>query len=347
MSKVFTLLMAAAGIAVAAVVFSRYVGPTAQQAGAPPPADSAVAGTASAASAREFAVEGMSCQGCVESVTAALTKVPGVQSVKVLLAEKKAVVVADRNQVPDAQIVAAITAAGYAGRTAASTQAVKPEPVTSYGDEIPANLGEPLVDAPEGLKRLDKSSPIWLDSGKKAVVLIGSTCKAGYPLEFFATYPDRAYESAVVVYTKPSVVHAALLALGAKPGKPVAYDPAFVPPTGAEVEIDVAWKDQAGKRQQTRAQDWIRDIKTKKPLDVNWVFAGSTFWEDKSTGNKSYLADRGDFICVLNLPTALLDVPIKSASALESRMFEGSDRLPPPGTPVTLILKPKLDQGRK
>lgn len=216
-----------------------------------------------------------------------------------------------------------------------------PESAEPYHPKIPTNLGEPVVDDPASLQRLDRASPVWIDKKNKQVVMLGSVCKADYPLEFFATYPDRAYESVVVIYTKPSVVHAALLALGAKPGKPVQYEPKFVPPSGTEIVIDVAWKDKEGKRQKARAQDWIRDIKTKKALDVNWVFAGSLFWQDKS-GNKSYLADRGDFITVLNLPTALLDVPMKSASALESRLFEGNpERLPAPDTPVTLILKPK------
>ncbi len=226
-----------------------------------------------------------------------------------------------------------------------SSKGAAPTSLPPYDREIPANLGEPLVDNPDNLKRLELASPVWIDKKSKQVVLIGSVCKAGYPLEFFATYPDRAYESVVVIYTRPSVVHAALLALGAKPGKPVQYEPAFTPPSGAEVEIDVAWKDKDGKVQNNRAQEWIRDIKTKRALDVNWVFAGSVFWDDKTTGEKSYLADRGDFITVLNLPTALLDVPIQSASALDSRLFESfAEHMPPAGAPVTLILKPKIDQ---
>jgi hypothetical protein len=213
--------------------------------------------------------------------------------------------------------------------------------------EMPRDLGPPVVDKPEELIKLHPVYPVWIDKKNKEVILIGSVCRANYPLEFFATYPDRGYESVVVIYTKPSIVHGALLALGAIPGKPVQYDPKFIPPSGTEVEIGVSWMDQNGKRQKARAQEWIRDIKTKKQLDVNWVFAGSLFWEDKSTGEKSYLADRGDFISVLNLPTALLDVPIESASAIESRLFEGfTERLPAPGTPVTLILKPKLETDK-
>jgi len=207
------------------------------------------------------------------------------------------------------------------------------------------DLGPPLVDNMDGLKKLDPIYPVWIDAEHKQIILVGTACKADYPLEFFATYADRGYESVVVIYAKPSIVHAGLLALGAKPGKPVEYEPQYSPPTGAEVEIEVAWKDQNGRRQKARAQNWVRDIKTKQPLDVNWVFTGSMFWEDKTTGEKSYLADRGDFISVLNLPTALLDVPIKSGSAIESRLFEGfTEHLPPPGTPVTLILTPKLEK---
>jgi hypothetical protein len=230
---------------------------------------------------------------------------------------------------------------------AAQSAAAEQENEAEEAEKMP-DLGQPQVDNPEDIVKLQPDSPVWLDKKNGRVVLIGAVCRANYPLEFFATYPDRAYESVVVIYTRPSVVHAALLALGAVPGKPVQYDPKFVPPSGTEVEIDLAWQDSSRKRQKARAQEWIRDIKTKKQLDVNWVFAGSLFWEDKETGEKSYLADRGDFISVLNLPTALLDVPIASASAIESRLFEGFvERLPPPGTPVTMILKPKLQSAGK
>jgi hypothetical protein len=216
-----------------------------------------------------------------------------------------------------------------------------------FDPELPANLGDPLVDEPNNLRRLDPSSPVWINKKDREVVLIGSVCRANYPLEFFATYPDRGYESVVVVYTKPSVVHAGLLALGGKPGKAARYKPKFVAASGTEVEIGISWKDQSGKRQKVRAQDWIRDIKTRKSPDMNWVFAGSVFWEDKSTGAKSYLADRGDFISVTSLPTAMLDLPIESDTAMDSRSFEGfAERLPAPGTPVTLILKPKLVSTR-
>jgi hypothetical protein len=229
-----------------------------------------------------------------------------------------------------------------------SDKAASPESWPPFVSKIPTNLGEPLVENPKNLTRLDPSSPVWMDKKNQQVVMLGSTCKADYLLEFFATYPDRGYESVVVVYTRPSVVHAAMLALGAKPGKPAQYNPKFVPASGTTVEISVSWKDKNGKIQTARAQDWIRDVKTGKSLNVNWVFGGSGFWQDKAGGTKSYLADRGDFISVASLSTAMLDLPIESATALESRSFEGFiERMPPPGTPITLLLKPKTAPAPK
>lgn len=202
-------------------------------------------------------------------------------------------------------------------------------------------LGPPLVDHPENLKRLHRSQPVWIDPKEKAVVFQGRTCRASYPLEFFVTMPGREYEAVIVSTVPPSVVHAGLMALGAKPGNPVQFVPEFRPASGTEIEIEVRWQDAKGKVQKAPAQQWIRDIKTRKELNLNWVFGGSRFAEDD--GRQVYQADFGDFISVANVPIATLDLPMRSESDLESRQFEGFvERMPPAGTPVTLLLKPKL-----
>jgi hypothetical protein len=208
------------------------------------------------------------------------------------------------------------------------------------------DLGPPLVDTPKDLTKLDPVQSVWIDAKNKQVVMLGEVCKADYPLEFFATLRDRGYESVVVIDTRPSIVHAGLLAVGAKPGHPAQYtkEGKFIAPTGTEVEIDVHWKDEKGKIQRASAREWIRNIKSQKALDTNWVFGGSGFRKGED-GKNHYLADGGDFISVLNLTTATLDLPIRSTSALESRAFEGFvEHLPPAGTPVTILLKPKLDK---
>ena len=63
--------------------------------------------------AQEFAVDGMHCQGCVKSVTGAVTKVPGVKRVDVSLEKKTATVEFDAISASPAAIVAAIQGAGF------------------------------------------------------------------------------------------------------------------------------------------------------------------------------------------------------------------------------------------
>ena len=176
----------------------------------------------------------------------------------------------------------------------------------------------------DDLKKLDPNSPAWIDKKHKELILVGEACKAGYPLEFFATLPDRAYEAVVVVTTRPSIVHAGLLVLGAKPGHPVRFDPEFRAATGTVIAIEVRWKDDKGKVQSVPAQKWVRNMRTKKALDVNWVFAGSGF--SQGPGPRRYFGDSGDFISVSNLPTATLDLPINSTKSMDSRLFEGGAR---------------------
>lgn len=206
----------------------------------------------------------------------------------------------------------------------------------------PRDLGPPLVTDVADLKRLHPEQPVWIDMKHKQVVLQGEVCAADYPLEFFATYPNRSYEAVLSVNVRPFLVHTGLLAVGAEPGHPVAFQPKFSPPAGTEVAIEVRWKDANGKVQHAPAQHWIRNIKTKKALDTNWVFAGSILGTDES-GNPTYQADSGELICLLNLSSAMLDLPIRSESAMESRIFEAfTEHLPPQGTATTIVLTPIL-----
>ena len=60
-----------------------------------------------------FSVGGMSCQGCVKSVTGAVARVPGVRRVEVSLENKAATVEFDATAGAPAAIVAAIEGAGF------------------------------------------------------------------------------------------------------------------------------------------------------------------------------------------------------------------------------------------
>jgi copper chaperone len=65
-----------------------------------------------------FAVDGMTCNGCVKSVTHAIKQAKGVASVDVSLGDKRATVEYDPAACSPAQIVAAIVGAGFDARQA-------------------------------------------------------------------------------------------------------------------------------------------------------------------------------------------------------------------------------------
>ena len=131
---------------------------------------------------------------------------------------------------------------------------------------------------------------------------------------------------------------------GAEPGAPVTFLPKFIPPSGTTIKISLEYQDN-GKSVRRPAQDWIRDVKTKKALASDWVFAGSRLFKDplNPAGPPEYLANSGDVICIANFDTALLDLPIDSTKDNENLSFEANtDAIPALETPVTLILEPVL-----
>ena len=168
-------------------------------------------------------------------------------------------------------------------------------------------------------------------------------------LEMLAcTVGTKEHESIIAVQTKASTIHAALLAAGAVEGHPVRYKPKFEPPTGTEIEIEIRWLDDAGEWKSARAQEWIREVESKKEMSHAWVFAGSGFWTNPDTGKRYYEAEGGDMICVSNFTSAMLDVPFESSASNEGLLFEAfTERIPELGMPVRLVLKPVLKDNEK
>jgi hypothetical protein len=197
---------------------------------------------------------------------------------------------------------------------------------------------------PEGAKRLLPDSDVWVDTKEGVVIVDGVVCLREGMLEMFAcTRHSKEHESIVAVNSKAWPVHTGLLAIGAVAGHPVQFMPEYKPPSGTEIDVLVQYIDEDGNEETVRAQDWIKDIRTNKSMDYPFVFGGSLFWVDPDTGKKYYQAERGDFICVSNFGTAMLDIPVKSSAENDELAFQTfTDRIPRLGTPVRLYLKPKL-----
>jgi hypothetical protein len=207
----------------------------------------------------------------------------------------------------------------------------------------------PKLPAPEGATRLSPKYDVWVDAKRGILLVDGQVSLRRGMLEMFACLRNtKEHESVVTADTQAFLVHAGLLRLGAEPGRPAQFVPEFKPPAGTEIDISVEWRDAEGKTRTVKAQDWVRDVKTGKAMAYPWVFAGSRFWTDEETGRQYYQAEGGDFICVSNFGTAALDIPVASSQSNEALEFEAfTERIPPLGTPVRLVLKPVLEKKGK
>ena len=233
-----------------------------------------------------------------------------------------------------------------------SAEAIDHEPSAEPQQPVEAEepkLIEPVpLPAPENAKRLVPTEEVWINREEKKVYVGGQVSLRRGMLEMFACPKGtKEHESIVAVNSLAATVHAALLAVGAVPGTPVSYDPEYKPPTGTEIEIAIEWKDPEGQWHSANAREWVRNVRTGKELNVPWVFAGSGFYVEEETGKQHYLAESGDFICVSNFGTAMLDLPVESSQAEAGLLFEAyTERVPALGTPVRLVLMPKLDEAQ-
>ena len=226
----------------------------------------------------------------------------------------------------------------------------EPKAEKSGAAAAPPAADKPADDAQsQGLIKLSKTNDVWLDPKRKAVVVDGQVCLRAGQLEMFACPKGtKEHESVVALRCLAEEVHAGLLRVGAIPGTPVRYDPAYKPATGQIVDVYVLWKDEQGGKHQARAQEWIRVGRTNKTMPYDWVFAGSSFGKDEETGREFYRANGGDLICVSNFPTAMLDLPVASSDTNADLMFEAfTDHIPPKGTPVRVVLIPRQAEKKE
>ncbi|MBS0205949.1 MAG: hypothetical protein JSS49_23915 [Planctomycetes bacterium] len=85
-----------------------------------------------------------------------------------------------------------------------------------------------------------------------------------------------------------------------------------------------------------------------RQMDAQWVFAGSGFNTDPTTGEKFYLAEGGDLVCLANFATATIDLSVESSATNDTLMFEAfTERIPPVGTKVTIELVPVFKKPAK
>ncbi len=231
---------------------------------------------------------------------------------------------------------------------AAAREALVKRTMDRVAANVLAGRAAPPAEASISGERKKLGDGVWLemDGDARRVIVDAAVClRSGeYGLEcLLCRRHTKEHESILHTRADAQVIHAALLVTRAEPGSPVQFMPQFKSSTGTPIKISIRYKKD-GKTITVPAQQWVRQVRTKKDLEHNWVFAGSVLWKDPEQPDKPpiYTANMdGGFISVTNVPTAVLDLPVNSPKGLEERAYEPhTERIPELQTKVEVILEP-------
>lgn len=223
------------------------------------------------------------------------------------------------------------------------------KPVPETPPEKPAEKPKPVESkkAP-----LNKKGTLFLETfadGRRRVLVESAVCFREGPLELLLCRKGtKEHEAILHSEVDAQDIHTALIAARAKAGSPVKYtEEKVIPATGTTIKISLQYEKKPGEVETIDAREWIRHWRTKKPLDKDWVFAGSAFWKDEDNPKMApyYLANNGNIISIANFNDAMLDLPITSSKDNADLAFQcWTERIPAIGTKVTIILEPVVEK---
>jgi len=245
-----------------------------------------------------------------------------------------------KNNIPLLRIAAAVAFLGVVAIGCDSSA-----PADDRGGDKPSS--EPVET-----HKVEIGKNIYLEvQGDKRRVLVNATvCLQRGALELLMCRKQtKEHEAILTSESDARLIHKALILANAKEGKTARYtEKGIQPPTGTKIKIYVQY-EKKGKLVTEPAGRWIRNMKTLKELDEDWVFAGSAFTKNVLDPKKPdiYLANEGDVICVSNFEDAMLDLPIASPKDDADRSFEAfTERIPDLETKVVVILEPVLEEKK-
>jgi hypothetical protein len=205
---------------------------------------------------------------------------------------------------------------------------------------------------------------VKVDAAAKIVEFDGIVCieakdpnqPAGIPLECFVVGPTsgKEHESLILTQAKPSHIHAALLMLGLKNGKPGSFKwegkergLISIPPQGDAVRIEVSYADAPFRNLGNWAVHMngapLLPIGVTRQADAHWLFAGSFFAPFK--GGEVYDADMTGIVaglCTFGGEVLAFPQTISPDSSMVEPDFVASNTLVPPfGTVVKIRIQPR------
>ncbi|MSR40960.1 MAG: hypothetical protein EXS10_03550 [Phycisphaerales bacterium] len=224
-----------------------------------------------------------------------------------------------------------------------------------YASAIASTLLIGCATAPRHAGLADFAQGLRVDRSAKCVEVDAEIAIDVGVLEAAAClHKTREHESLVVVRALPSALHAAMLLAGFEPGKPGVWSELFLPsrafdrlelkpPSGALLAIDVRLADGT----LVPLSSWIRSTDGARAFPLHpWVFAGSVFapnpksWKEPG---EHYVADyTGQIIGIVTFGDEVIafDEVLPDRVAFAEPDWEvDSTKIPPPGTPVILVIR--------
>ncbi len=185
----------------------------------------------------------------------------------------------------------------------------------------------------------------------RIVEIEGWSCLDAGWLEQVACSPGtREHEALVVIEVRPSDIHAALLLAGFEPGAPgrwslVNDEVRLTPPSGDPLDILVRY-ERGGTMVEEPIASWITGPRDGAPFpDASWIFGGSLMAPNAEWmgPGEHYVADySGSIIGLVTFGDEVIGFAevLSDDETVQPPAFQvNTDKVPPIGTPVTLILK--------
>lgn len=193
----------------------------------------------------------------------------------------------------------------------ASAQELK-SPYEAAMDAIAKQITQDKAQAANN-KAIQFFGNVQTDVKKKIITIRGCATgiKSTDPVEFFIATADsgKDYEAISIAPIKPSDLHAALEAIGLKPGHPVDYATNHYWSRGPRVIMKITKDDKT-----YRAEDLVLNLDTKKTLPhTGLLFTGS-----KRSNDNQYAADVIDsrtIASIYNDPNTVLDLPDRTSQS--------------------------------
>ncbi len=204
----------------------------------------------------------------------------------------------------------------------APTQVQKSPPVEKITDHL-FRIGKLIVDTHE--RTVSCKASVNMDHGA---------------IEYLAVAPGgKLHESLLKVDIIPLHLQLALLMLNLEPANNLKYQGDQTTPRGAQVLIELQWRDHNGNVHRVRAEDLILDTVSNSPMALHsWSFTGSRILKEVG-----FEADfERSLVAVWHDPAAIIDNPLPGGADNRYAVWHAC---PPVGTQLDIIMSPSGDHN--